>query len=537
MSLGADEVVSVLKEAGVRYVFGIPSIHNISLYDALRDEPSISHILCRQETTATHMADGYARAGNKLGVVITSTGPGAAYALPALHEAFGCCSSVLMITTNLPVSQIGKGEGALHELDCQIDLFRNVSKASISIRSENQIYSGMKEAVAAARSGRPGPVCVEIPTDLLRKQVERRDPNEPEVVLNKQLPLNMDRAVELVNGCERPLIVTGTEAVRAEIGPDILALAEKLAAPVITPTNGKGIIPEDHPLAFGNAARQGVIAELTGSCDLALAVGTRLRAVDAKRRGLQLPDLIHIDWDSRWINRNYKTETALTGNIRTIVKDLTDGVGQSVHIPERLQWLERMRSKLEEEIAEIGKENHELDYLQTIRRALPRESTLVIDNTILGYWAEYFYPSFRSGGLISARGASIIGFAFAAAAGAKITSRDKPVAGLIGDGGFLYSSHELATCMRHNIGFPLIVVNDSAFGVIDYLQRTSFNRSFESKLHNPDFVALARAYGAEAVRVESPEGLARHLHTALNSNKMWVIELAESFREPPFGKY
>ena len=145
-----------------------------------------------------------------------------------------------------------------------------------------------------------------------------------------------------------------------------------------------------------------------------------------------------------------------------------------------------MRSKLEEEIAEIRKENHELDYLQTIRRVLPRESTLVIDSTILGYWAEYFYPSFRSGGLISARGSSIIGFAFAAAMGAKITSPDKPVAGLIGDGGFLYSSHELATCMRHNIGFPLIVVND--FRVWSYRPPAAY--IFLTVLLNQNYITL-----------------------------------------------
>ena len=196
-----------------------------------------------------------------------------------------------------------------------------------------------------------------------------------------------------------------------------------------------------------------------------------------------------------------------------------------------------MKKRLEKEIGEIRKSSIELEYLDSIRRSLPRESALFIDNTQLGYWAEYFYPSYCPGGLIGAKGASTIGFAFAAAIGGKIADPGRPVLALIGDGGFLYSAQELATCVRHNIKFPVIVNNDEAYGVISYLQREYFKIEYESRLASPDFVALANAYGAKAVRVNSPASLEEAVKNALYSEDMWVIELAAKFPEPAFGRY
>jgi acetolactate synthase-1/2/3 large subunit len=178
-----------------------------------------------------------------------------------------------------------------------------------------------------------------------------------------------------------------------------------------------------------------------------------------------------------------------------------------------------------------------MQYLEVIRRSLPGESTLVIDNTQLGYWAESFYPSYSRRGLVAARGSATIGFAFAAAMGVKTACPEKPVLALIGDGGFLYGAQELATCRRHKIGFPVIVVNDNAYGVISYLQRGAYQEVYESDLTNPDFVALAQAYGAEGTRVDSPSALEAALKRALASEGLWVIELLAPSVYPPFPRY
>ena len=178
-----------------------------------------------------------------------------------------------------------------------------------------------------------------------------------------------------------------------------------------------------------------------------------------------------------------------------------------------------------------------MQYLEVIRGSLPRESTLVIDNTQLGYWAEYFYPCHSQGGLVAGRGSATIGFAFAAAIGVKTACPERPVLALIGDGGFLYGAQELATCMRHGIGFPVIVVNDNAYGVIAYLQRGAYQNVYESDLTNPDFVALAGAYGAEGIRVDSPSALDAALEKTFASKGLWVIELVVPSVEPPFPRY
>ena len=168
---------------------------------------------------------------------------------------------------------------------------------------------------------------------------------------------------------------------------------------------------------------------------------------------------------------------------------------------------------------------------------MPRESTLVVDNTLLGYWSEYFYPSYIPGGWMGAKGSSIIGFAFAAAVGAKIAAPEKPIAAIIGDGGFLYSTQELATCVRHGIHFPLIVVNSRSYGIIGYLQNLFHYQEHETRLTNPDFIQLAEAYGVGGCRVTSPGELQDALSEALSAREMRLIELMEDFPEPPFAKY
>jgi acetolactate synthase-1/2/3 large subunit len=537
MQSGADTIVRMLKKAGVDAVFGIPSIHNIGLYNALRKDGAVRHVLCRQETAAAHMADGYARSGRRIGVVICSTGPGTGYVVPAIEEAWGSDSPVLVITTNIPSPKLGKGLGVLHEVDHQDAAFRSITKATFLVRSAEEIQTFLGEALRNVFTGRPGPVYFEIPTDLLDREVPREEWLERETEHGEGPASRLQEALTLLRSAKRPLIVVGTDAVRTGIEEDVRALSKTLGAPVVSTTNGKGVMPEDQPAGLGNAVRKGLIRETILSCDVALAVGTRLRAVDIKRRGLVLPQLIHVDWDSRWVNRNFPAQVTLTGDVPSILRMLLAGLMSESGLHTRTSWVEGVRARLDKEMDEIRGARSEIAYLDAIRVAMPRESTLFIDNTQLGYWAEYFYPVYGAGGLVAAKGSSTIGFAFPAAVGANIALPDKPIAALIGDGGFLYHTQELATCVRHSVGFPLIVANDNAFGVIDHLQRTMYRKTFESHLTNPDFVALAEAYGVNGVKVTSPFDLKGALEKAVASREFWLIELSASFPVPPFGLY
>ncbi|MDZ7695820.1 MAG: thiamine pyrophosphate-binding protein [Deltaproteobacteria bacterium] len=484
---GAEAILNRLQTWGVETVFGIPSIHNLPLYEALRKTPAIRHILCRQETMAAHMADGYARAGHRLGVVITSTGPGTGYVLPAVQEAWGSSSPMLIITTNIPGNKIEKGTGALHELDHQHRLFDAVTKERFAVRSPEELVSSVHASIRTVFSGRPGPVYLEIPTDLLRKPAPDRVEDTPRT---ERVSGDMENALSLLETARQPLVIAGTDAVRARLSDDITALAETLGAPVITSIGGKGIVPEDQWLSFGNGARRGVVRDVVDACDVALAVGTRLRDVDLKRRGLKLPRLIHMDWDERWVQRNFPAEVVLTGDITRHLEALLTRLVPAPSLKARQDWLRDRKARYETERRAISEARRELHYLNGIRRVLPRDSVLVADNTLLGYWAEYFYPALHPGSFMGAKGSSIIGFSLAGAMGAKLACPEIPVVALIGDGGFLYGAQELATCVRHGIAVTVIVVNDHRFGIIGHLQKTYYGgiprmRSSQSGFYRP----------------------------------------------------
>jgi thiamine pyrophosphate-dependent acetolactate synthase large subunit-like protein len=543
MPTGAEILINSLKKSGVKFIFGIPSIHNIPLYEALQKEPAIRHILCRHETTACHMADGFSRAVwcHKLtdgvpGVVMASTGPGTGYLVPAVQEAFGSSSPLLVITTNVPSDSIFKESGALHELISQDAIFRSITKKTICVKSVDLIEADTINAIESTIAGRPGPVYLEIPTDILSKpSIERNDGISPVHAVDKPIH-DIDKAVIRLAEAKRPLIIAGNSALRAGLSEEIRILADLLHSPVITTSQSKGIIEENNELSFGNAAQKGLVQEIAGTSDLAIAIGTRLREVDGKRRGLNLPELIHIDWDDTWVNKNFPATISLTGDIRSIISVLLDKLSH-YHINDKKIWIDQLNKKKKETLIQVNENNIELQYINAIRDVMPREGILVTDNTQLGYWCEYFYPSYRPGGLIAAKGASPIGFAFPAAIGVKIARPEDKVIALIGDGGFLYCAQELATCVRHKVGFPLIVVNDSAFGVIRYLQNKAYGRDFESNLTNPDFIALAKSFGVNAVGVKSPSQLHDALQEALSSEEMWLIEVKAVFPEPAFAKY
>ena len=536
MPRASEAIVQAFKETGISTIFGIPSIHNIGLYDAIRRDGSFRHIVCRHEAAATHMADGYARASGDIGVIISSTGPGAGFTLSALQEAWGSCSPVLMVTANIDAAKIGKGLGVLHELEEQTSLFRTVTKKTFSLRAGDDFYAVTKQALALAASGRPGPVYLEVPHDLwgaeTKAAASQRDAAEVPP------PKRIEEAAALLRRAKQPVIILGTDATRANLTADVTALAEALSAPVIVSTPAKGVVAEDHLLAFGNCARRLVVKEIVPNCDVALAIGTRLREVDAKRRGLVLPEqLIHVDWDERWVGRNFPTPVPLVGDIRAITKELRRQLEGEPYTGQRQERVKGWRKQADAEIAQLRQELPEVRYLETIRKILPRDSALVLDNTQLAYWAEYFYPSYQPNGVVAAKGSALLGYSFPGAIGVKVAWPNKPVVGIIGDGGFLYTAQELATCVRHKIGFPLIVVNDNAYGVIGYLHRTAFQEEYEAQLTNPDFLKFADSFGVAATRVNSPEGLGQALEKALSSGEMHLIELQMTIAAPPFGKY
>jgi acetolactate synthase-1/2/3 large subunit len=535
-------LVERLKSRGIRHVFGIPSIHNIGLYDALRDEPSIRHILCRHEGGAAHMADGYARAGKGPGVVIASTGPGVCYTAAPLLEALGSNSPIILITSNIESKRIGRGCGTLHEVSGQDEIFKGIVKGRFCVRDPMEAPSMLDRAFHTALSSRPGPVYLEIPTDFWDKDI----PSDTVPTAVQEQPSSrpwlkegLDRAVGLLLEAERPLVIAGAGALRAGIGPQVRRLCDALEAPLLTSAEAKGLVSEGESFVFGNAARRGVARRIIESGDLVLALGTRLRHCDFSRRGVEFPKLIHLDWDDSYANKNHRAEIVLTGDIRAISSALAEALEEGAARRRKAGWdLKSLREEMLLERGEISRDCKELLYVDAIRSAIPPDGALVIDNTILGYWAEYFYKALFPGSLVAAKGSSIIGFSFPAAAGLKLACPKRPVAALIGDGGFFYYSQEISTCLRHNIGLPVIVVNDGSFGMIGLLQRQIYKRGgYETDFVNPDLETYAASFGIPSVRVEGPAALSYALSEALSTGGMRLIELAASFKVSPFARY
>lgn len=535
-------LVERLKRRGIRHVFGIPSIHNIGLYDALRDEPSIRHVLCRHEAGAAHMADGYARASKGPGVVIASTGPGVCYTVAPLLEALGSSSPVILITSNIESKRIGRGCGTLHEVSGQDEIFKGIVKERFCMRDPAEAPSMLDSAIDMALSSRPGPVYLEIPTDLWDRDVSLdpclRTPAAHDAAW-PALEDELDRAVGLLLEAKRPLVIEGAGALRAGIGDQVREVCEALEAPLLTSAEGKGLVSEEEPFVFGNAARRGVARKIIESSDLVLALGTRLRHCDFTRRGVEFPRLIHLDWDDSYANKNHRAEIVLSGDIRAMSSALAQGLREGAALRRKGGWdLKSLREEMLLERGEISGKCRELLYVDALRAAMPADGALVVDNTILGYWAEYFYKALFPGSLVTAKGSSIIGFSFPAAAGLKLACPKRPVAALIGDGGFFYCSQEISTCLRHDIGFPVIVVNDGSFGMIGLLQQQMYKRGgYETGFVNPDLRAFAASFGIPSERIEGPEALSDALSDALSSGGMRLIELAATFKVSPFAHY
>src|SRR5262249_44030472 len=276
----------------------------------------------------------------------------------ALQEAWGSCSPVLMITTNIDAAKIGKGLGVLHELEEQTRLFRTITKATFSVRAGEDFRAVTKKAIDLALSGRPGPVCMQVPNDMRAGEVQESSTTTQEEGRGKVslLPKRIDEAVALLRRAKQPVIVVGTDATRANLATDLTAVAEALCAPVIFSTPGKGVIAEDHSLSFGNAARRLVVKEIVPECDVALAIGTRLREVDAKRRGLVLPQLIQVDWDERWIGRNFPTAVPLVGDLRAITQELRHQLEGEPYTGQRQARVAEWRRRADAESAQLRQE-------------------------------------------------------------------------------------------------------------------------------------------------------------------------------------
>ncbi len=530
---GGSWVVRALGAEGVRHVFGIPGVHNLAVYDALLRQREITHILARHEQGAGFMADGYARASGRPGVVLVTSGPGATNALTPLVESWAGSQPVLLLMSDIPLALIGRDLGALHEVPNQIDCFRPVARWAEAIKDGGAIAPAVQRAFQLFRSERPGPVALSLPFDLLTAETEGL------VVPQAGARPGCDRALvaraaELLRAASRPAIIAGGGVVAAGAGAELAALARRLGAPVLTTVMGRGALADTDPLWLGVLPNKLASGPALAAADVVLAVGCRFAHRSTQGLLLNLsftPEqrLIHLDLDPAVPGKIFTPDLAIIGDARDGLAALVESLGPGAAASGwDWPWLAGLRD------ARSPRYSAEADRLiRLLRAGLADDAVVVCDQTGINYWMEWHFPVLAPRTFLYPVGSATLGYAVPAAIGAKVALPERQVVAVVGDGGFLFSVSELATAVKYGLGVVFLVVNDQRYGAIKYLQERMFGRWGEADLANPDFPALARAFGAAGERVGGLDDLPRALGQALSRPGPTVLELPLTI-EPPW---
>jgi len=527
---GGEAVARTLEALGVTHVFSIVSVHNLPIYDAL-DRSDIEVVACRHEQFAAHAADGYARATGRLGVVLASTGPGTTNALSGLYEAQFGSSPVLLVTGQAETAYYGKGKGFLHESDRQLDLLRPVTRRAETAWRTEDVARVIASVGRDCLTGRPQPGAVEIPIDQQYREADVTDADLGPIERLRPPAEDIARAAALLEGAERPLLWAGGGVISAGGGPELVALAERIWAPVVTTIEGRGAIPEDHELALGPRTERSPVAALVEQADVVVAVGTRFQNYSTRMWKLAIPGrIIHIDADPTVIGRNYPVEVGVVGDAKLGLAALFDAVSERDHDAGATSRVrDAVEADLEQSHKEIGPDHR--DVAVAIRAALPRDGIVVRDSTVPSYlWGNRILPileprtSIRPSSLAIGPG---IGLAVGAAAGT-----GRPTVLIVGDGGLQLGLGELATLAQYRLPVVVCVFNDGGYGVLRTVQDAVMGRTFGVDIHTPDFAALAAAFGMRSESVSGVAGFEQAFGAAVQAPGPTLLDIDMSSLAP-----
>ena len=530
---GGQAAVEALKALGVRHVFGIVSVHNIPIYDAILQDGTITPIGVRHEQGAVHAADAYARVTGKLGVAITSTGPGAANAVTALYEAGFASSPVLMLTGQIEADFYGKGKGFLHEAENQLAMLRTVTRRTESVRRTEDIAPTIISVAHDIQVGRPQPGAIEIPVNLQYAQAEVTIPAVEPPTRIQPSPAGIAAAAERLRKAHRPLIWAGGGVISAGATRALQQLAETLNAPVVTSTNGRGAIPEDHPLCLGPLAADPRVEPAIAGADVTFAVGTRFQAGATRQWAMKVPgDLVHLDADPGVIGRNYHPAVRIVGDAHLGLTAILETLGQAAGAePEFTARAQGARDEARLAIRkQIGPDFEAI--MDTMRELLPRDGNIVRDATVPAYlWGNRLIPILAPRTSLQPTSAAI-GPGLPLAIGAAIGS-GKKTALIQGDGGLMLSIGELATAVQHNAPVIVCVFNDRGYGILRTIQSNTFEgRQTGVDLATPDFAAVARAMGMAGETVKGVDAFRAAFARAMAADGPVLLDIDMSALQP-----
>ena len=544
---GAQILIKELERLGVKHIFGYPGGAAINIFDALYDS-SIELVLTRHEQGATHMADGYARASGRLGVVLVTSGPGALNTVTGLLTAKMDSVPILVISGQTNSGNLGKD--AFQEADV-FGVTLPLVKHNQLILSVRDIVPAVRRAHVLAMTGRPGPVLLDLPKDISAQktdyvvddyQLARLDTqsSESSAVRLSSLQVNdcKDMA-RMIMSSKRPLILAGHGAIIAGASDAVRTLAENLGSPVTNTLLGKGAFPEEHPLALGMLGMHGTAYAnyATTRCDLILSIGSRFddRINGCNEHFCPLAKKLHIDIDPAEIGRVVTPDAAVNADAKLAVEEILKHV-HKLPTDEWLQELNDYRRRhplvsdhagdvigviggvIEGDHSEVPKDLRAAQLLECLHDLAPRDSVVTTDVGQHQMWAAQFMPTKSPRNWLSSGGAGTMGFGLPAAIGAQLARPDATVIAVVGDGGFQMVQAELATAAIQQLPIKIVVVDNQCLGMVRQWQELFYqNRLSSVSLHgNPDFVALAGAYGIKGFYVDQPALLPDVISAALN---------------------
>jgi len=570
---GGEVIVEYLAREKVPYVFGLCGHGNVGLLDALYDRTdAIRTISTRHEQTAGHMADAYFRVAHRPVATLTSCGPGSTNLPITLACAFMDSSAFLAITGNVPTSQFNRAAFQETYRHFQADfpsVIRPYVKRSWQPTRADMLPTALRQAFATMLGGRPGPVNLDVPFNVFKEpaEVDVPEPGAWRDGISSRSggdPATIQRAVELLREARRPLVYVGHGVTLSEGAAELTEFARRLRIPVIFSPNGFGTLPMTDPLALGFVGRNGVFHanEAARTCDVLLAIGVRF---DDRSSSSWIPGysfnipptrLIHVDIDREEIGRNYPVHLGIVGDARTVLRQLlaaVDPVGsgaaaRDAWLADTAKWRARWEAFIRPQRESEAEPIHPQRVVQALRAVLPDDGIVLPDVGVHHNWLVQFWPARRPGTLLNSWGFGAMGFGVCGVLGAKLAAPDRPCVAVCGDGGFMMRPDVLCTAVEYDIPAVWVVWNNFAYGGIRDIQMgmlakreiaTSFVREKDGRLINPDFVALARACGADGIRVERPGDLAGALEHALRAEAPFVLDVHvnRDVRPPSVGTW
>ncbi len=505
MLTGSEIFVQCLIAEGVDVLFGYPGGANIGIYDALYQCKHMRHILVRHEQGATHAAEGYAKATGKPGVVLVTSGPGATNTVTGIADAFLDSIPIVVFTGQVALRLIGND--AFQEADI-IGITRPITKHNYLVRDVRDLARIIKEAFYVANTGRPGPVLVDLPKDLMAQKTTFEYPKKVELRTYKPVvegnTQQIKKAAELINQSKKPVLYIGGGVLRSDATEEIKILAEKLHCPVTTTLHGLGAFPETNPLSLGMLGMHGTWYSniAVSECDLLIAVGARFddRVTGKPESFAAKAKKIHIDIDPACIGKNVKVDVPIVGDVKKVLTKMMDYVRE---LPTE-EWLTSIK---------LWKDEHPLRYnvtkelraqyvIHKIGQLTEGNAVVISDVGQHQMWVAQFFNWIHPRTHITSGGLGTMGFSLPAAMGAAFGRDDLPVISISGDGGIQMNIQELGTIAEHKLPMKIFLINNGYLGMVRQWQELFYQQRYSHvELLNPDFVKIAEAYGIPASRV------------------------------------